>query len=301
MRGNTAWMHHLGAQIDYVTGETYTTRCLRAGDGGNPPLIFLHGIGGHVEAFIKNVRPLGEAFSDRRVYALDFIGHGYSDAPTDVEYRLTDYIDQVEDFIRSMGHDSAHIFGESLGGAVATRIALDRPELIETIGQITPAGLHDLEIDEVSAEVQKESDAGASDLFQRTMDMLEAGVTRESVYHRLDWLFVDDPDEELVDIRQRIYRRTPIQGAMPLIYEAAFVDSYDYYTVDDLKNLNVPTLLVHTEHNPSSKKEQAEFAHSLMPRSEYHLFDQSGHWPQYEEPERFNELTIKFIGSQEEI
>lgn len=299
MSSNTVWVHHLGGSVEYVDGDLYRTRCLSSGDDGKPPLLFLHGIGGHVESFIKNVRVLGEEFSDRSVYALDFIGHGFSDVPDDTEFSLSDYVDQVAGFIHAIGHEEAHVFGESLGGAVATRMALDRPGLVRTLGQITPAGLRDLETEEVSDAVQEESDEGSHDLFNRTMEMLEAGVTRETVYDRLDWLFVDDPDEELVDVRHEIYQRDPVQDAMPAIYEAAFVEGYDYYTMEELRSLRTPTLLVHTEHNPSSKKEQAAVAHNLMPESEYHVFDHSGHWPQYEEPERFNELVVEFIRTTE--
>lgn len=295
MQSNTAWVNHLGGRVEYVQGDRYRTRCMVAGDGSKLPLLLLHGIGGHLETFVRNVRPLSVRMPDRTVYAIDFIGHGFSDAPLDVEYSEAAYIEQVEDVLRALGHDRAHIFGESLGGLVATRMGLDRPDLLGTVGQITPAGLGNLESDSIPEDVQQESESGTSDLFTRTKEMLDSGVTRETVRHRLSWLFVNEPDEELVDIRHRIYQRPEIQEVMLQLYDAP----RQYYTNEELESLDVPTLLVHTEHNPSSKKEQAEVAHGLMPRSEYHLLEHSGHWPQYEQPDEFNDIVIDFLSGRE--
>ena len=43
----------------------------------------MHGIGGHLEAYAKNVLPLS---SDFHVVAFDFVGHGLSAKPLDIDY-----------------------------------------------------------------------------------------------------------------------------------------------------------------------------------------------------------------------
>ena len=295
----TAWVHHLGGSIEFIEGDDYTTRALKAGDGDEPPLILLHGIGGHAETFVRNVIPLAEALDDRAVYALDFIGHGYSSRPTDIDYRITDYMDQVEGVLEATGHDTAHVHGESLGGWVAGRLGLDRPELVETVGLITTSGVYHIDTSgAVEEDVKAESIQGIENLYETSMEMLDAGVTRETVRDRLQWLFVEEVDDELVDIRHRIYSQAANQTAMRIIYESFLEDVQDpdlFFTTDELRGLDRPTLVIHTEHNPSAQKELAEYVHQQLPTSEYHLYAESAHWPQWEEPGRYESHTIGFI------
>lgn len=295
----SAWTHHLGGRIEYVEGDRYRTRCLRAGEGEEPPLVLLHGIGGHAETYVRNVVPLAETLGDRAVYAIDFIGCGYSSRPTDVDYHVTDYMDHVEGFLSAIGHDSAHVHGESLGGWVAGRLGLDRPELVETVGLITTSGVYHLDTSgEVDEDVREESVAGLDDLFERSIVMLDEGVTRERVRERLQWLFVDDVEEELVDVRLRIYRQPENQAAMRRIYRTFVEDVRDedlYFTTAELRELDVPTLVVHTEHNPSARPELAEYVHRQIPTSTYHCYADSAHWPQWEEAERFDADVVAFL------
>ena len=73
---DTAWVHMLGESVEFVEGDEYVTRALKAGEGEKPPLLLLHGIGGHAETYVRNMIPLAERLEDRAVYAIDFVGHG---------------------------------------------------------------------------------------------------------------------------------------------------------------------------------------------------------------------------------
>lgn len=303
--GDSIWVHMLGGSVGFAecSGNitpTYKTRYLCAGEGDEPPLIFLHGLGGHAEAYAKNVVELAERFDNREVYAIDFIGTGYSDAPENVDFSITDYMDQVEDFINARGYDSAHLSGESLGSWVAGRLAIDRPELVETLTFNTISGVYYLDTgDEVPESIKEESRSGLSDLLDRTMTMIDEGIPRERVQSRMDWLFKSgEADDELVDIRHTLYNRPEITEAMPDVYET-FLDNMEdpeyYFQTAGLETIEAPTLILHTEDNPSAHKALAEYVHGVVPDSTYLLYDDSGHWPQYEEPEKFNDDTEEFI------
>lgn len=58
----------------YVDANGIRTRVLEAGTG--EPLILLHGTGGHIEAYARNIRGLSEHF---RVICIDMLGHGYTE------------------------------------------------------------------------------------------------------------------------------------------------------------------------------------------------------------------------------
>lgn len=299
----SSWVHHLGGRVEYHENETYTTRTVCAGAGDEPPLVLLHGIGGHAETYVRNVVPIAEVLGDREVHSIDFIGHGYSSRPADLDYHIADYVEQVLEFIDGLGHDTAHIYGESLGGWVAGRIGLDHPEAVETVGLITTSGVYHIDTSGAVEEgVKEESLSGIEDLYERSMQMLDEGLDHDLVANRLQWLFVEDVDEELVNIRYEIYSQPANQAAMRNIYRTFVEDVKDpdvYFTTDELRELDVPTLVLHTEHNPSAKKELAAYVHEQLPDSEYLLYEHSGHWPQWEEVDRFNEDIVDYLRRNE--
>jgi len=77
----------------FVDAGGVATRVVEAGSG--PPLVLLHGTGGHAEAYIRNIASLGVHF---RVVAYDMIGHGFSDKP-DRPYTLDDYCRHLSDLL----------------------------------------------------------------------------------------------------------------------------------------------------------------------------------------------------------
>jgi 2-hydroxy-6-oxonona-2,4-dienedioate hydrolase len=86
------------------------TRYLHSGDKAQPPLILLHGVGGHAEAYIRNLGAHGAHFS---TWAIDMIGHGWSSKP-DHDYEIEAYIDHLAAFIDAIGAEKIHLSGESL-------------------------------------------------------------------------------------------------------------------------------------------------------------------------------------------
>ena len=67
----TLWDELLGAEVRYYDAAGVRTRSIQAGTGD--AVIMLHGIGGHAEAFARNVVPLGADFDAR---SIDYYGHG---------------------------------------------------------------------------------------------------------------------------------------------------------------------------------------------------------------------------------
>src|SRR6185503_5991984 len=112
--------------IGYVDVNGIRTRCLSAGSGGDYPLILLHGSGGHLEAYQRNILPHAEHM---RVFAIDMLGHGFTDKP-DHDYEIDHYVDHVMAFCDTLGLAKVFISGESLGGWVAARLAIRFPERV---------------------------------------------------------------------------------------------------------------------------------------------------------------------------
>lgn len=70
--------------------------------------------------------------------ALDLPGFGMS-PPMDRLWSVRAYADVVTRLIEKRGSGALHLIGNSLGGAIATRVAAERPELVRTLSLISPA------------------------------------------------------------------------------------------------------------------------------------------------------------------
>lgn len=57
------------------------------------------------------------------------LGHGYTGKP-DKPYEIADYVTHLVDYLDAVGVGAAHIVGESLGGWVGARAAVEHPERV---------------------------------------------------------------------------------------------------------------------------------------------------------------------------
>lgn len=118
------------AQVEFSQGflqaGPYRTRYLHSGSEDKPLLLMLHGVTGHAEAYVRNLKSHGEHFN---CYAVDFIGHGYSSKP-EHPLEIQDYIDQVLSVMDTLGEEKAYFTGESLGGWTTARLAQLHPDRV---------------------------------------------------------------------------------------------------------------------------------------------------------------------------
>ena len=110
-----------------------------AGAARRPPLpaaLFVHGLGGSSE----NWKPLMEQLAGSvRTEAIDLPGFGWSPPPDDSDYSVSGHTRAVIQYLDLQATGPVHLFGNSLGGAVATRVAAVRPDLVHTLTLVSPA------------------------------------------------------------------------------------------------------------------------------------------------------------------
>ena len=90
-------------------------------EGSGPPLVLLHGIGFHWQAWLPVI---GHLSGDFDVIACDSPGFGRSDPlPDGVDPTVRAYADAFEAWFAEMGLDRPHVAGNSMGGAIALELA----------------------------------------------------------------------------------------------------------------------------------------------------------------------------------
>lgn len=265
----------------YLDAGGIRTRYLHSGEKGTTPLLLLHGTGGHAECYIRNLAEHGKVFD---TWAIDFVGHGWSDKP-DVDYEIDYYVEHVISVMNTLDFPKAHISGESLGGWVAARLALKYPERVYRMVLNTTGGAT---MNPAVMEKIKASTRAA--VKQPTWDTVKA---------RLEWLMADPKTvtKELIRCRQSIYKQEGFIEALEhiLVLQEPEVRLRNNLTEAQWKNINAETLVVWTTHDPTGDDSVGKRIADLIPNSKYILMENCGHWPQFEDPEKFNKIHIDFL------
>ncbi|WP_250288674.1 alpha/beta fold hydrolase [Streptomyces atroolivaceus] len=119
-----------------LPGLTLTVRSRPAEAAGTDPALFVHGLGGSSQNWSAMMPLLADTLDSE---AVDLPGFGDSPPPDDGNYSVTGHARAVIRLLDAGGRGPVHLFGNSLGGAVATRVAAVRPDLVRTLTLISPA------------------------------------------------------------------------------------------------------------------------------------------------------------------
>ncbi|PJF39530.1 MAG: hypothetical protein CUN55_14095 [Phototrophicales bacterium] len=120
----------LDPQIQYVTVDGITLAYRACGIPQRGTMVLLHGLS-ECSAFFW--RPLIRHFEQHyRIIAFDLLGHGDSDKP-ESGYEIEQQSALLRAAIHQLGETRIILIGHSLGGIIATRMALDEPSLIEKL------------------------------------------------------------------------------------------------------------------------------------------------------------------------
>lgn len=284
------WTDALGAEVKYYQAGPWRTRVLEArGDG--PPVVMIGGITGHIEGWARNVVPLAER--GLHVFAIDALGHGFTDKPLDVDYIAPTFAEHVIAFLDAADIKRAHIVGQSLGGWIMLYTAKTHPDRVAKMVHVTGAGI--LLDDQARAEESRDVGNAVANVTQKALE----APTLESVRTRLEWLMYrpETVTDELVETRFRIYTRPDSQAAMPKLVAQAPGEANRPYmlTEADLAAISHQTLVLWTDHNPTTPPEVGQRAAEILPNGAFDMILDAGHWPMFEQPEAFNRVVGDFL------
>jgi 2-hydroxy-6-oxonona-2,4-dienedioate hydrolase len=265
----------------YLDAGGVRTRYLHAGDESKPPLILLHGSGGHAEAYVRNLEAHAEHFS---TWSIDMLGHGYTDKPGH-PLEIRHYIDHLLAFMDAIGVTRAHLSGESLGGWVVSRVAADHPAKVNRLVLNTAGG------SQADLEVMKR-------IITLSMAAAE-NPTWETVQARIKWLMADKSKgyDDLVASRQRVYRQPGFVSAMRdiMALQDPEIRARNLLGADDYGSIAAPTLVLWTSDDPTADVTEGRRIASMIPGARFEVMSGCGHWPQYEDTKTFDRLHLDFL------
>ena len=268
----------------WVNAGGINTRYLHAGSDDKPALIMLHGVGGHAEAYVRNLKSHAEHFS---VWAVDMVGHGWTD-PATVDLEIPQYIEHIIAFMEAVGIKKATFSGESLGGWVAARMAIDHPERVERLVLNTAGG--------------SQADPKVMERLKSLSLQATADPSWEFIKARVEWLMADKRKayDDLVATRQAIYARPGMKEGMKhnMILQEMEVRQRNMLYADDYARIKAPTLVVWTSDDPTADVSEGRRMASMIPGALFTVIDGCGHWPQFEDTPTFDRIHLAFLLGQ---
>ena len=250
-------------------------------DAGGVRTRYLHGSGGHAEAYVRNLESHAEHFD---TWSIDMLGHGYTDKPGH-PLEVSHYVGHLLAFADAIGAPSFSLSGESLGGWVASRAAADHPDRIVRLVLNTAGG------SQADPEVMK-----------RIVTLSMAAVedpTWETVQARIKWLMADKSKDydDIVASRRRIYRQPGFVAAMRdiMALQDPEIRARNLMSPADYGAITAPTLVLWTSDDPTADVSEGSRIASMIPGARFEVMSDCGHWPQYEDPKTFNHLHLDFL------
>ncbi|MFD9868389.1 alpha/beta fold hydrolase [Streptomyces niveus] len=119
-----------------LPGLTLNVRSRPPARTGLPRALYVHGLGGSSQNWSALMPLLADVVDGE---AVDLPGFGDSPPPEDRNYSVTAHARAVIRLLDASGPGPVHLLGNSLGGAVTTRIAAARPDLVRTLTLVSPA------------------------------------------------------------------------------------------------------------------------------------------------------------------
>jgi 2-hydroxy-6-oxonona-2,4-dienedioate hydrolase len=267
--------------VDRIQVGRWSTRVVQAGTG--PHLILMHGTGGHIEAWTRNLATLATQF---HVVAYDFPGQGYSSF-ADHDLEIKDYQAHLADLMDVLGIDSAHLCGESLGGWVAVKFAAGQPDRVRRLVLNTPGGT--MATPEVMERIRALSQAAADD------------PSVERIRARLEWLMADPASvtEELISVRRAIYAQPGFADSMRhvLCLQDPDIRRRNLISDDELAAIAAPTLVIWTSNDPSGPAAAGMEMAEKITDGEFQFIDHAGHWPQWEQRHAYHDAMVRFLNT----
>ncbi len=254
--------------------------------GEGEPLLLIHGYGAGFWVWEKQIEILSRSY---KVYALDLLGHGYSDRPR-IEYRSETYINFLEDFMDGVGVQRATLIGNSMGGGIAWAAAALFPERVKKLILI------DCVPPDVLNQVRNESFRALAVI--RNIPLLPYLVissrNKRSIRRILEEC-ISDVARITPEVVNRQYGLSRIKGTS-WVLTSTLKNARDTSRLEAyLSRINHPTLLIWGEKDLIFPPAVGKILHRAIKASKLIVVEKSGHIPMWETPEEVNQAILDFL------
>ncbi len=269
-------------------------------EGSGEPLVFIYGgnFGSDTSApsarcWDLNFVPLSKRF---RTIALDKLGQGYTDNPKrDEDYTMAAVVRHATDFVRALKLPPVHLVGHSRGGYIATRLALEAQHLVRSItiinsGTLSPG---------VSSNETVLSRCPHPPYTRESARWIYQGYCFKPETVTDDWIDVVYEVMQQTKHRETVRKMMTEQLGVTQFLPALARDKRETLDWIEEGRLQRPVQIIW---GYNDRTIEAQYSFDVYRRIAAHerrttltFFNESGHFPYREHPERFNALMTRFV------
>jgi 3-oxoadipate enol-lactonase len=251
--------------------------------GEGEPLLMIMGLGYNCLSWHRTLPALSQHF---KVIVFDNRGVGKSSKPEE-SYSIEMMSDDAKAVLDAASVETAHVYGISMGGMIAQRLAINYPERVRSLvlGCTTAGG---------STHVQPSPDILGLMVARGSL----AGTPEENAWLAAPIVYTQsfiDKHREMIqeDIEKRIEIVTPPYAYLSQLQACGLHD-----TSKELHKINIRTLVIHGDADALVPYENGKMLAERIKGAKFHTVSGAGHIYFTEEVEESNDRILQFLNSQ---
>ena len=242
---------------------------LEGGDASKPLLLLVHGFAGDKDNWSMIAPYLTR---DYHVIAPDLPGFGENERNPDLAYDLQAQTARLKAFADALGLSRPHVGGNSMGGWIALRYAIDYPDALASLILLNNAGVNGAN----ESELQKQ--AANEDYNPLVLANLEDA-------DRLVAMVVHKPPHIPARLKPVLYADgLKYRDQLDTIFWVIATEGRDHPLNDRLGEVKVPTLIIWGRHDKLLDVSCVPVLEAGIAGSVSHIFEHVGHVPMIEDP-----------------
>lgn len=262
--------------------------------GSGPAVVLLHGGGPGASGVTNYSRNIAALAARYRVIVPDMPGYGRSSKGIDKSDPFGCLADAMRGLLDELSISTAHLIGNSYGGAAALRLALDTPGRVGKLVLMGPGGI---------GTTRGLPTAGLNSLLAYYGG---TGPSREKLAEFIRNYLVYEGDsvpDELIDLRYDASIDPEVVADPPLSRPSGPFALRTLWRMDltrdsRLSSLQTPTLILWGRDDKVNRPSGGPMLQNIMPNAELVMTSRTGHWMQWERAELFNQLVDEFLSDK---
>lgn len=279
-----------GVLSNWVNVNGVRTHFVEAGQGD--PVILVHGAGPGAFGWAGWRQTIPVLAKSYHVYAIDTLGFGYTDKPTDIVYTDQVCVDHLAGFIDALCLDQVSLCGNSRGAYMAAKYTLDHPDRVKRLLMISSgsiAAAMGIERSEAQQGGMKRLQGydGTPESMRKFMEIIvndHSKITDDLIAIRVKMAAL--PGHDYVQKSQKRYRDS-------LKTNPNEVQRFDIR--HRLPMLTTPMCMIWGAKDNFAPPTFAGELQKLLPNVIFKMLENSGHQAQNDESELFNEIALSFF------
>lgn len=251
-------------------------------EGQGRPILLIHGTGSCLQTWDEWTKALVK--DSFMVVRIDLPGFGLTGPNSNNDYSISNYNKFIDEFAQNLGLDSFDVAGNSLGGEIAWRFAVDFPKRVKKLVLIDPAGAPNAGSKNEVFIFKFAQMPILSDLGTLLDPKMMVDNTLEGVYF---------DKTRITDEKRTLYNDIALRPGNRKAFVARLKQKGKDAVVP-LSSVSQPTLIQWGREDKLLKLEESKFFEAI-PNHKLTIFEKVGHSPQEEIPTESVEDAIQFL------